>query len=43
MYVYREYYEREVLSSETAQRIRELTGSEKIAYTAASPDAWQNR
>lgn len=43
VYIYREYYEREVLSSETARRIRELTGGEKIAYTAASPDAWQCR
>jgi len=43
VYVYREYYERRVLSSETARRIRHLTGKEKIAYTAASPDAWQCR
>lgn len=43
VYVYREYYEREVLSSETAKRIRSITGEEKIAYTAASPDAWQCR
>lgn len=43
VYVYREYYERQVLSSETARRIRQMTGEEKIAYTAASPDAWQNR
>ena len=43
VYVYREYYERNVLSSETAKRIRLLTGEEAIAYTAASPDAWQCR
>jgi len=43
VYAYREYYERQVLSSETARRIRQLTGDEKIAYTTASPDAWQNR
>ncbi len=43
VYVYREYYERNVLSSETAKRIRFLTGNEAIAYTAASPDAWQCR
>ena len=43
VYAYREYYERNVLSSETAKRIRLLTGTEAIAYTAASPDAWQNR
>ncbi|MEA5048798.1 MAG: phage terminase large subunit [Eubacteriales bacterium] len=43
VYVYREYYERNVLSSETAKRIRSLTGEEAIAYTAASPDAWQCR
>jgi len=43
VYVYREYYERRVLSSETAKRVRALTGDERIAYTAASPDAWQCR
>ena len=43
VYAYREYYERKVLSSETARRIRQMTGDEMIAYTAASPDAWQNR
>ncbi len=43
VYAYREYYERGVLSSETARRIRQLTGEEKIAYTVASPDAWQQR
>jgi phage terminase large subunit len=43
VYAYREYYERKVLSSETARRIRQLTGEETIAYTAASPDAWQCR
>ncbi|MEA4869494.1 MAG: phage terminase large subunit [Christensenella sp.] len=43
VYAYREYYERQVLSSETARRIRQLTGEETIAYTAASPDAWQCR
>ena len=43
VYAYREYYERKVLSSETARRIRQMTGEETIAYTAASPDAWQCR
>ena len=43
VYAYREYYERQVLSSEAARRIRQLTGEETIAYTVASPDAWQNR
>ena len=43
VYAYREYYERKVLSSETARRIRQLTDEETIAYTAASPDAWQSR
>ena len=41
--VYRELYIRQTLSSETARRIRSLTGEEKIAYTVASPDAWQQR
>ena len=43
VYVYRELYENRVLSSEMASRIRSLTGNETIAYTVASPDAWQQR
>ena len=43
VYAYREYYETHVLSSETAKRVRALSGDETIAYTAASPDAWQCR
>lgn len=43
VYVYRESYERRMLSSRMAERIRFLTGDEKIAYTVASPDAWQQR
>ena len=43
VYVYRELYERGVLSSRMAQRIRSLTGDERLAYTVASPDAWQQR
>ena len=41
VYVYRESYERRTLSSEMARRIRSITGNESIAYTVASPDAWQ--
>ncbi|MEG1524927.1 MAG: phage terminase large subunit [Clostridia bacterium] len=43
VYVYRESYERGVLSSRMAERIRSYTGNERIAYTVASPDAWQQR
>ncbi len=43
VYVYRESYERRTLSSEMARRIRSITGNESIAYTVASPDAWQQR
>ncbi len=43
VYVYRELYETRVLSSEMATRIRSLTGNEQLAYTVASPDAWQQR
>ncbi len=41
--VYRELYERGLLSSEVARRVKELSVGESIAYTAASPDAWQQR
>ena len=43
VYVYRELYETRMLSSEMASRIRSLTGREQLAYTVASPDAWQQR
>lgn len=43
IYAYRELYLRQTLSSEIARRIREAQGDEKIAYTIASPDAWQKR
>ena len=41
--VYRELYVRQMLSSQVAKKVRELTGGEKMAYTVASPDAWQQR
>ena len=41
--VYRELYVTETLSSRVAQKVRELSVGEKIAYTVASPDAWQQR
>lgn len=41
--VYRELYERKMLSSEVAKRVKALSEGEKIAYSAASPDAWQQR
>ena len=43
VYVYRELYLTRTLSSELARRIREAQGDERIAYTVASPDAWQTR
>lgn len=41
--VYRELYLRHTLSSEIARTVRTLSAGEQIAYTAASPDAWQQR
>ncbi|MDO4544320.1 MAG: phage terminase large subunit [Clostridia bacterium] len=41
--VYREMYERQMLSSKAAKQVLEWSKGEKIAYTAASPDAWQQR
>lgn len=43
VYVSRELYERQMLARNMAARIRQLSGDEKIAYTMASPDAWQQR
>ncbi len=43
VFVYKEEYARHVLSSEMAARICKNSINENIAYTVASPDAWQNR
>ena len=43
LFVYRELYLRRTLSSEIARRVRTLSEGERIAYTVASPDAWQQR
>ena len=43
LYVYRELYLRKTLSSEIARRVKALSEGERIAYTVASPDAWQQR
>ena len=43
LYVYRELYLRKTLSSEIARRVKTLSEGERIAYTVASPDAWQQR
>ena len=43
VFLYRELYESRVLSSDMAKRVRELSAGERIAYTVASPDAWQER
>lgn len=43
VYTYRELYVRQTLARDVAARIVELTDMERIAYTVASPDAWQKR
>ena len=43
LYVYRELYLRKTLSSEIARQVKTLSEGERIAYTVASPDAWQQR
>ncbi len=43
VFVYRELYQSKILSRDVAKRIRELSAGETIAYTAASPDMWQER
>ena len=43
LFVYRELYVRRTLSSEIARRVKALSEGERIAYTVASPDAWQQR
>ncbi len=43
VYVYRERYKNKVLAKDVARDIRNLSGAEPIAYTAASPDMWQER
>lgn len=43
-YVYRELYQPDLILSEAARRILELTPpGERIAYTVASPDLWNRR
>lgn len=43
IYVYREYYHRQVLAKDVARAVREMSLFEDISYTVASPDAWQKR
>ena len=47
VYTYRELYVRLMRADEVAKKVLELSGggsgSEKIAYTVASPDMWQKR
>ncbi len=43
VYVYREYYDRQVLSRDVARQIVEMSAFESVSYTVASPDAWQKR
>jgi len=41
--VYRERYKNKTLAKDVAKEIRALSEGEKITYTAASPDMWQER
>lgn len=43
VYTYRELYVRGLKADLVAERMTELTGGERIAYTVASPDMWQKR
>lgn len=43
VFTYRELYVRHLRADEVAQRVRELSENENIAYTVASPDMWQKR
>jgi len=43
IYVYRELYERHVLASDMARRIKKASDTSRIVGTWASPDAWQKR
>lgn len=43
VYVYREYYKRETPASDLAHIIRGMSEGERIGYTVASPDIWQDR
>ena len=43
IYTYRELYISQVLASELAGMVLDLTGGEDLRYIAASPDMWQKR
>ena len=43
VYVYRELTTQEMLARDVARKVLELSAGESIAYTTASPDAWQKR
>lgn len=43
IYTYRELYVTQTLARDVAKQAVELTEGEEIAYTVASPDAWQKR
>ncbi len=42
-YCYRELYENDLIISEAAKKIVEMTGEEKIRYTYGPPDLWNRR
>lgn len=43
LYVYREIYKTQTLAVDMAKKIKDRTELEKISYTVASPDMWQQR
>jgi len=43
IYTYRELYANQLIGSELAAQIIDLTGNEEIDYTVASPDLWAKR
>ena len=43
IYTYREMYVTQTLARDVADRVRDLSTGERIAYTVVSPDMWQTR
>ena len=43
IYVYREIYQNHTNASDIALLIKQMTGTERISYTSASPDMWAKR
>lgn len=43
LFVYREIYQARTMANDMASLIKRMNGTDKIAYTVASPDMWQHR